>query len=115
MVSFRIILEIPYGAIRGCDALDLCRRLKLQETTYMCSMGRDHHVGFDVDEAFARIWFPSEDLCNAIIPTQYLVPEDVRMICTVSHQYQIRLNENMTLERAKELFIASQKERDKNG
>ncbi len=105
MVNFTIQLLIDYGQIRGCEALDLTRQLKLQETTYICSMGLDHRLDFKVDEAFARAWFPTLESCRMTIPTKYLTPGDVEMNY-VQNQYQIRLNQKMTVERAKELFVA---------
>lgn len=110
MVKFKMQLRLQEGNLQGCKALDLARRFNLTETTCIYSLGFNHRVELDVDEAFARTWFPDEETYRIMIPYRFLSPADVEMNYLKDYnQYQIRLNEEMTVERAKELVVAVRK------
>jgi len=100
---FRIDLEIAESeTLTGLQALDERRRLGLPDATHLTLSQSRTKRWFDVTEAFARQRFPYTSAAETgIIPLAALTKDDV-----VLDKDVLKINEEMSNERAMELFAA---------
>lgn len=98
---FRISLYLKGVKLNGIQALDFCRSKNLPDTVYIYeSFPR---IDCDVDEMFARSWFPSDCVVSdgETATVDMLVPGEL-----VLNEQRLNFAE-LSDARIKELFIAA--------
>lgn len=108
---FSISLRLAGESISGIKALDTSRRLGLKDSNDLyfepSPSTSGYHAGTArVDESFVRAWFkPEQTEAEAVVPLRFLMAGDVRY-CNDCNSHSVTFAEGMSVERAKELYIA---------
>lgn len=103
--------------LTGLEALDMSRRLKLEDTAALSFVDDDvtgaHSAYCGVSEGFARAYFDrTETESVAVVPIEMLIPGDVAQLDGVRSDNTKRLHyatfaDSITPERVRELYVAT--------
>lgn len=97
---FKISVGMKPFLYTGCNALDFCRHLGLEEATVVKHSTIAPSVSCDVEEKFARMWFPPDSTHETVsIDANVLVAGEVK------NQNGYVLFSDLDASRIMELFI----------
>jgi len=116
-MPFTIQLGFTSYNERGLTALDFCRRVQIEDSTWVMlrdtssnQAGAINAIAF-VDEGFARVYFDSWATNSVVtVPERFLVPGDVEWVKTEDgermNQYAVTWSSAISPERIKALYCS---------